>query len=301
MSAAEERNRTILERAARRLEQLSRSTADADPGVRPEPAMRIPRGLPARDDAASQPPLPLQPHGSVQIDLNRLAAMGYVPLDGGRTPLAEQMRGVKLPVLANVRGEGPVPVARANLVMVTSGLAGEGKTYTAINLAISIASEHDTSVVLVDCDLAKPSVMERLGLREARGLTELLLDSNLTLDEVVLRTNIPRLSLLPVGTHRKGTSEMLTSDAMAMRLRELERGNARQVVIFDSPPLLRASEASRLAAQVGQVIVVVEAEKTRESDLRDALAMIDACPVVSLVLNKARAARFGSGYHGYGY
>jgi exopolysaccharide/PEP-CTERM locus tyrosine autokinase len=243
----------------------------------------------------------VQPRSSVQIDLDRLASMGYAPLDGTRTPLAEQLRVIKLPLLANVRGEGPKPVARANLVMVTSGLAGEGKTYTAINLAISIASEHDTSVVLVDCDLAQPKLMVRLGLPEARGLTELLLDPQLPLDEVVLGTNIPRLSLLPAGGHRKGTSEMLTSDAMTQRLRELERGKSRQVVVFDSPPLLRASEAGRLASQAGQVLLVVEAEKTRESDLRDALAMLDACPAVSLVLNKAPISRFASGYYGYGY
>jgi receptor protein-tyrosine kinase len=301
MSAAEERNRTILERAARRLEQLNRSTADADSAARPEPAPRIARALPARAEIGTELPLLVQPRDSVQIDLDRLARMGYVPLDGARTPLAEQLRVIKLPLLANVRGDGPVPVARANLVMVTSGLPGEGKTYTAINLAMSIASEHDVSVVLVDCDLAQPSVMQRLGLRDARGLTELLVEPDLSLDEVVLGTNVPRLSLLPVGAHRKGTSEMLTSDAMAARLRELERGQARQVVVFDSPPLLRASEASRLASQVGQVVVVVEAEKTRESDLREALAMIDGCPVVSLVLNKARASRFGSAYQGYGY
>ena len=119
-----------------------------------------------------------------------------------------------------------------------SGLAGEGKTYTAINMAISIATEHDTSVVLVDCDLAQPKLMSRLGLPEARGLTELLLDPQLPLDEVVLGTNIPRLSLLPAGGHRKGTSEMLTSDAMTQRLRELEGDKSRQIVVFDSPPLL---------------------------------------------------------------
>ena len=160
--------------------------------------------------------------------------------------------------------------------------------------------EIDRTVLLVDADVAKPSVPQALGLEAGRGLMEVLLDPRIDLAEVLWKTDIGRLAILPVGTAHKHATELLASDAMRGLLHEMAQRYRDRIIIFDSPPLLAASEAGVLASQMDQIVVVVESGKTSESALKDALGHIDAGKVAGLLLNKGESASLEYGYGGYG-
>jgi receptor protein-tyrosine kinase len=188
----------------------------------------------------------------------------------------------------------------ANLVLVTSALPGEGKTFCAINLAISIALEMDRTVLLVDADVAKPGVLNTLGLEAKKGLMDALLDRQIDVADVLCWTDIDKLTRLPAGSSHQHATELLASDTMRGLLEEMAGRHRDRIVIFDSPPLLGASEAGVLAGQMGQIIVVVEAGRTSEAALKDALSRIDSSRVTGLLLNKGDNLRLGYGYGGYG-
>jgi protein-tyrosine kinase len=234
----------------------------------------------------------------VDINLARLRQMGMVTDEGGRTTAAEDFRIIKRPLLHNAAAAVGQGRKNGNLVVVTSALPGEGKTYCAVNLAMSIAMERDHTVLLVDADVARPSVLRVLGLEGAPGLMDILLNQRMGLADVILRTNIPTLSLLPAGRNNKHATELLASQAMRALLSDLATRYPERIIIFDAPPLLLTSEANVLAAQMGQVILVVEAETTTRRDVREALRRLAKCPQVDLICNKARAFA-GAGYDGY--
>jgi exopolysaccharide/PEP-CTERM locus tyrosine autokinase len=233
-----------------------------------------------------------------RIDLDRLRRQSMITPDGDRTPIAEGFRRIKRQILANAAN--PKAGVPANLVLVTSALAGEGKTFCAINLAISIALERDHSVLLVDADVAHPSVPQVLGLEAEMGLMDVLLDRRIDLAEVLWKTDINKLTVLPAGTAHQHATELLASDAMRVLLREMAARYHDRIIIFDSPPLLAASEAGVLASQMGQIVVVVEAAKTTEAALKDALGRIESSNVAGLLLNKGEGPGLGYYYGGYG-
>ena len=183
--------------------------------------------------------------------------------------------------------------------MVTSALPGEGKTFTSINLAMSIAKELDHTVLLVDADVVRPSVLGRLGLPPARGLMDLLTDRDHDLADVLLKTNIPKLTLLPAGHSSSSTTELLASASMEELLDELATHYSDRIIIFDAPPLLPSTESRVLASRMGQVMVVVEADKTSRSTVQQAFATLEACPVVMGMINKYKGSPMGSGYGYY--
>ncbi|MYN09192.1 XrtA-associated tyrosine autokinase [Pseudoduganella aquatica] len=246
----------------------------------------LPAGSPARG----------QRH--VELDLERLAQMGMVTHEGGRTPAAEDFRIIKRPLLRNVRGDSPSAIRNGNLIVVTSALPGEGKTYCAINLAMSIAMERDITVLLVDADVARPSVLKVLGLGAEAGLMDILINDELELADVILKTNVPALSILPAGRSNRHATELLASRSMSTLLSEISNRYADRIVIFDSPPLLITTEASVLAAQMGQVVLVVEAEATTQNAVREALRLLDSCKHIDLIYNKIKAFP-GTEYYGY--
>ncbi|WP_370662759.1 XrtA-associated tyrosine autokinase [Massilia frigida] len=241
---------------------------------------------------------PAEPAREVDINLARLHQMGMVTHDGGRTSVAEDFRIIKRPLLRNARAAVSGGVRHGNLIVVTSALPGEGKTYCAINLAMSIAMEKDHTVLLIDADVARPSVLRVLGLAPGLGLMDILLGNELNLAEVILKTNIPTLSLLPAGRNNKHATELLASHAMSQLLSEIASRYPDRIVIFDSPPLLLTTEAGVLASQMGQVVMVVESETTTQRQVKEALARLDNCARVDLICNKARAFP-GEHYHGY--
>ena len=234
----------------------------------------------------------------VEINLDHLAANNMVTSDGGRNPVAEEFRAIKRPLIDNAFSEDGRSVNRNNLIMITSALPGEGKTFSAINLAISIAMELDHTVLLVDADVARPSVLRTLGLKSEAGLMDLLLDASLDMGDVLLKTNIDTLTILPAGKNHRHATELLASQTMSSLLDEIASRYPDRIVIFDSPPLLLTSEARVLASQMGQIVVVVEAETTTVHAVKNALSQVAGCSNVSLVYNKARDF---PGQENYGY
>jgi protein-tyrosine kinase len=235
----------------------------------------------------------------IKVDRDRLHTLGMITPEAGRTPIAESFRRIKRQILSNIaspKPDGPP----ANLVMVTSALEGEGKSFCAINLAISMALEVDRTVLLVDADMAKASIPRVFGLESEKGLMELLLDPRLDLADVLWKTDIGSLALLPAGTAHKQATELLASDAVRRLLRDMAERFTDRIVLFDSPPLLAASESGALASQVGQIVVVVESGRTSEAALKDALGRVDVSKVAGLILNKIEGPRLDYGYDAYG-
>lgn len=232
------------------------------------------------------------------LDLVKLAAAGFITPNAPRSQLANEFRVIKRPLLANAKAKSGVRQGSANLIMVTSASPGEGKSFTALNLAMSIAMEMDNTVLLVDGDVAQPSLSRILDLPPTQGLIELLTDSRKSLADILLRTNVDKLSLLPAGAPHERNTELLASDAMSELLSDIANRYPDRIIIFDSPPLLPTTESRVLATHMGQIVVVVEALKTTHQKLNQALSTIEACPVVMTVLNKAKGVGLGE-YYGY--
>jgi protein-tyrosine kinase len=225
---------------------------------------------------------------AVELDLERMRKMGLVTAAGGRTTLLEEFRIIKRPLLQRAFAERAPGDKPANLIMVTSSVPGEGKTWCSINLAMSIAMELDHTVLLVEADVARPSVLRTLGLPNQRGLMDVLADDKLDVADVMLRTNVDTLSILPAGTSTARSTELLASSGMSSLLAEIATRYPDRVVIFDSPPLLLTSEARVLASHMGQIAVVVEAEATTQHAVLEALGKLEGCSNVNLIYNKTR-------------
>jgi protein-tyrosine kinase len=256
----------------------------------------------AHESAQAQAPsYPASSTNSVSINLSRLKIAGFVTPDADRTEIAEELRLIKRPLLINAFGQGADSTQRGNMIMVTSSLPGEGKTFCAINLALSIAMEMDRTVLLVDADVAKPKLLQYLGVRAEKGLLDVLRGGMVSLPDVLLRTNIEKLTILPSGKAYKHATELLASEAMDRLIEDLASRYSDRIVIFDSPPLLATSEASVLASHMGQIVMVVEAEKTPRAAVREALGQIeDSGAVIGMLLNKATGPK-GGAYYSYGY
>ncbi|WP_164932037.1 XrtA-associated tyrosine autokinase [Janthinobacterium sp. 17J80-10] len=267
-------------------------------------AVAMPVQAAAVDDVPAAPAVNTQPRQTskrVNIDLERLHNLGMVTPDGGRTPIAEEFRLIKRPLIEKAfdRSSG-IASGHGNLVMVTSSLPGEGKTFCAVNLAISIAMEMDHTVLLVDADVARPSVPHFLGLKNDAGLMDVLLDDKLDLADVMLRTNIDSLTFLPAGKSHRHATELLASQSMSRLLDEIARRYPDRIVIFDSPPVLLTTESRVLASQMGQIVMVVEAEKTTQHAVKAVLRQIGSQDNVNLIYNKSRGFS-GEEYYGRYY
>ena len=294
---------SLIEQATLRLEQLRRAGVAMPEIVPKENVKDGPREVTEKPSAASRP-VPVATNvvsRRVEIDLEALSAAGIVSPNSPRSQVADQFRVIKRPLISNALGKGASAIENGNLIMVTSALAGEGKSFTAINLAMSIATELDTTVLLVDADVARPSVLRVLGLPPSPGLLDLVLDETREMSSVLLRTNIERLSILPSGTPHERATELLASDAMIKVLGDMASRYPDRVIIFDSPPLLLTTESRVLASHMGQIVMVVKAESTLQSEVRHALSNIESCPVKLLVLNQAKTASQGTYGYGYGY
>jgi len=297
---------SIIEKAASRIDQQRHAAAPSNhnqdkadqaiaelPVIVPvaaEPVVVAPvlPLTPAEEPAPAQPAPPRHSTRKVELDLARMRETGMVTAAGGRTNLLEEFRIIKRPLLKRAFAARDPKANPANLIMVTSSLPGEGKTYCSINLAMSIAMELDHTVLLVDADVARPSVMRTLGLPQQRGLMDILLDDKLDLQDVLLRTNVDTLSILPAGTSSPRATELLASSTMATMVNELANRYPDRVIIFDSPPLLLTSESRELASHMGQIVVVVEAQTTTQHAVQEALQRLEGFDNVNLIYNKTR-------------
>jgi exopolysaccharide/PEP-CTERM locus tyrosine autokinase len=235
----------------------------------------------------------------ITLDWDRLAQLGFLIPTEGNTRTVEEYRNLKRPILNNAFGVRGVANGRSNLALITSSIPGEGKSFTAINLALSIANERDKQVLLIDADVALPSIARTLGVRAAPGLIEYLEHDDVEFSDIVLKTNMPGLSLVTAGRQHKYSTELLSSNKMANLARNLTEKFPNTMVIFDSPPLLAATQGEVLARLVGQVILVVEAEKTLQYMIKESVNKLSECEIVLTVLNKSKK-HLEAGYYEYG-
>ena len=284
---------SIVERALAKAAGIGRSKAAELPAVSPRPVAEP--ALPASSD-------PFWSDNSTVVDIHpeilRKAGLGLAP-DMERL-IAEELRVIKRPILLNAeRDDQSLP--NRNLVMIGSALPGAGKTFLSFNTALSMATELDWTVLLVDADVSRPTLTRGFGLGDARGLVDMLESESDSLSQCVVRTTHPKLFFLPAGVPRTQAKELLGSQRMRALTADLSARGQRSIVVFDSPPLLRTSEARVLASYVGQIMLVVEAGVTPRQSLLEAIELLDPQKAVTLVLNKNRQV-FGSGdYHYAGY
>jgi len=241
-----------------------------------------------------------------RLPYKALEAEGMVEPGGTRNQLSEEYRAIKRPILAAIENATENDLQHGNIIMVTSSVSGEGKTFSAINLAISIALERDRTVLLVDGDITNPSAGQRLGFRRTTpGLTDVLLDDHMDIKDVIYQSDIENLCFLPAGSAPKHVTELLSSRDMRKMIDNLSNNYKDQVIVFDSAPMLMTSEASVVADLAGQIVFVVGAETTTQGMVSDSLKMINDHRRVGFLLNKTRKKQsniYGYGYgYGYGY
>ncbi|MBL8651302.1 MAG: capsular biosynthesis protein [Sphingopyxis sp.] len=274
-----------------------------DPVVETPPVVEpAPKVSPRKDIARAAPAVVPSRQGT--IDRERLAARGMIVPGAAVTGISEEYRIVKREIIRNFTGGPGRPVLpRGHRVLIGSANPGEGKTFSAVNLALSLAVETDHDVLLIDADIAKPSVIAALGLEDGPGLMDALADPHLPLGDCLIQTDIPGLKVMPAGTGHTHDTELLASARTEALLTQLEAGAPGRILILDSPPVLAASPAAVLAGHVGQLIMVVRADETLEGALRDAIGLMGACPHIQLLLNGVKFSpggrRFGT-YYGQG-
>jgi Mrp family chromosome partitioning ATPase len=269
------------------------------PVVEPAPVLRVVH--PAEPIAAPRK----RASGAIaEIDREGLAKAGFIVSEGPGNSIAEEFRLIKHQLLADIEKRGSLSDERRRSVLICSAQPRAGKTFCALNLALSLAGERDVEVLLVDADFPKPDLLATLGIADdGPGFVDLLADHDSDPEDFLIRTDVPGLSVLPAGRKTNNVPELLASDRTREVLAKLVAGDRRRIILFDSPPALMASHATVLAGHVGQALVVVRADQTTEADLRETIGLLHGCGHVGLVLNGAGLAvtgrKFGA-YDGYG-
>ena len=252
--------------------------------------------------AVAPPPTDLPQPQRITINLAELGRLGFLIPGSGKTVLSEEFRNVKRSLLKCARATGKEAVRNGNLILVTSARPGEGKTFTAANLALSFASERDLQVLLIDADAVNQGASKTFGLPSGKGLVDLLLDETVTLNDVLLKTSVANLAILPAGRPHPDLPELLSSQRMLRLVNQLVAAHPAQIAVIDSPPLLATAEAAVLASHVGQTVVVVEHNKTSWRLIDESLPKIEHCPSISFVLNRVDPMIWGQHFNGaYGY
>lgn len=235
---------------------------------------------------------------SVAVDRAALREAGLLAPETDEQQLANEYRNIKRPLIAHAFGKRATKVQDGNLIMVASAVPGEGKTFTCINLALSMAQEQDHSVVLVDADVAKPHITELFGATEEPGLLDVLVEPERDLGSVLLKTDVPWMSIIPAGKPRRNSTELIASLRMEQVAYELSNRYPDRIVLFDSPPLLLTNEAKVLASLMGQIVLVVRAERTPRSAVEEAVASLDPSKAINAVLNQVRHGKGHGSYYG---
>ncbi len=240
------------------------------------------------------------PVARVLIHRDALRESGYLPESEQDRQFADEYRQIKRPLIASVFGaSGPEVPNTLRAIMMASALPGDGKTFTSINLALSMARERDLSVLLVDADVPKPHVSRIFGIEGEQGLLDALVDPGLDVESLVLPTDVKGLSLLSAGKSQEGATEWLASERMSDIVARLLAADPRRIVLFDSSPLLVSTESRALAGSVGQFVLVIRAGTTPRQAVGDALQLLGNERPVSIVLNQARAGLLSGSYGGY--
>lgn len=282
---------SVIERAVERL-RLSGGMKASSRKAGAVATMHLPPGQSAQKGGAAAEP---------KIFINRAALReaGYLPESNQDRVFADEYRQIKRPLISTAFGDVGECRGDPRLIVMASALPGDGKTFTSINLALSLAQERDTSVVLVDADVAKPHVSRIFGVQSEPGLLDALADESLDVESLLLPTDVRGLTLLPAGKQGELATELLASERMAFVAQRLLDSDPRRLVLFDSSPLLVSSESRAVAGIAGQVLLVVRSGKTPRRAVLESLSAIGDGKFVSLVLNQGRRTMLG-GYYGYG-
>lgn len=261
--------------------------------------------------AAEQAPIPQAPvpdrapgpgNGKlVVIDRQRMREEGFLAPEKYERQMADEYRRIKRPLIANAFGIGVTRVELGNLISVTSAVSGEGKTHTCLNLALSLATERDRTVLLVDGDVPKPHISRLCGVNHEPGLLDALGEPAMPLEQLIIQTDVPSLAILPAGRWRQDATELLSSDRMRRLCEELATRYRGRIVLFDTSPLLAATESQAVNAMVGQIVLVIAENSTSRADVRAALELLDEHKPVNAVMNKSRRPSLGGYYGGYGH
>lgn len=274
---------------------------EVQPQAVPEP---VPvKAAPVNAEPEKALPLSPQPAGVADINLQRLADLGFIVPGHPPTALSEEFRIVKRPLLLNAFGGRSTPsVDRGRAILVCSAHPNEGKTFCSINLAMSLVNERNVEVVLVDADVAKPEILSSLGVTGAAGLLDAIVQ-DVDPETLIIPTTIPGLSVLPAGHQTPNDTELLSSAEAFALVEALLAKNPARIVIFDCAPALAASPASALAHHIGQILLVVRADRTSENDLSEAVKLLAGQAPIQLLLNgmtfPGSSQKYGS-YYGYG-
>ena len=290
---------SIVEKAAEKLKALP-PESDASPPVetRPRPSAPTVERLQERSHVVDRP---AESEPACHVDPVALKRMGMVPADvEAERRLADELRRVKRPLLNNAIGKGAEAFVRGMRIVVTSAEAGEGKTFAAVNLALSLARETDFEVLLVDGDIPKADITRMFGLRGKPGLMDVLADEQIAPTAVIVRTDVPNLLVVPAGERHPLAAELFRSRRMEYVLDELGGRNRRRLLVFDSSPLLATSESQVLVSHMGQVVMVVAAGRTRRQAVNSALQSLNEFQYVGLVLNMSRLPA-GENYYDSSY
>jgi protein-tyrosine kinase len=266
----------------------------------------VPEVVPQLEQSSGDNGAKAQSTPTVKLDFPTLQSRNIITPFSKRSRTVEEFRLIKRMVLSRRWDASALP---GNAIVVTSALPSEGKTTTAINLAMSIAAEEDVRVLLIDADFIKPDALRQLGVQANRGLIDVLQDPRMDISDVMLRTDVEKLTLIPAGRLHDRCTELLASARMDDLITELATRYEDRILIFDSPPLLATTESVALASHMGQVVFVVQAGRTKRESVTNALEMLGERQHLGLVLNRTPprfgAAGFGdyygSYYYGYGH
>ncbi|MEP7245847.1 MAG: AAA family ATPase [Gammaproteobacteria bacterium] len=296
---------SIIERA---LNKLQKSDAAGNPEN--SVATRLPRPPGSRRDSTEPlaaprggPSRPREPRArtvTVELNVKSLREQGAMPPEEFANALTDQFRRIKWPIL-ETRIETQGGSRLANRLMITSSVASEGKTFTSLNMALSMAREKDYSVLLVDADVAKRHTTDLLSLGDQPGLTDALADSTIDVESLVAATSVPGLCVLPAGRRTSSAPELFASHRMVEVIEALGSYDPQRVVLFDTSPLLVTNESQVLSKIIDQIVLVVRAEYTTQPMVLEAIGLLDSTKTVRCILNQARASRMTEYYYGYGY
>ena len=284
---------SLVEQAIARMRNQAAAGKVAETAGAPS-AQTAPAGMPPVVTRVADASKPLK---RISLDRTALRAEGYLAEENRERHFADHFRRIKRPLIDKALSPGGAGDSR--VVMITSSLPGEGKTFSSINLALSISLERDVSVLLVDCDVAKRHVSDILGLGKDLGLLDALADDTLDVGSLVVETSVQGFSILPAGRRAETMAELLSSNRMKQIMGELCRADPRRIVLLDSPPLLITNEGRALLKFAGQVVLVLRAGHTPRHTVQDAVSLIGAQQAGGIILNEAGGGG-ADGYYGYG-
>ena len=236
---------------------------------------------------------------SIELDLEDLEQRHFVSLSSKRRAINEEFSVIKRKLINNAFGQLSSSLKHPNLILVSSSRPGEGKTFTSVNLALSIALEQDKTVLLVDADVLRPQVAKTLGFESGIGLTDYLSSDDIDVQDIILSTNVERLKIIPAGRAHHLSTELLASKKMAELVDEFATRYKDRIVLFDAPPLLGVNETAVVAMMCGQALIVLEENKSKLAEIEQSIALIPPEIAVGFVINKAHRTQVGE--YGYGY